>query len=125
MDNIERRIKQIDTENFIWLIYIFLIGLCLYANTFEKRYFYTNDPKAREKYRQLIIVVFIIAIIIYSYFLYDNYKDLKSITPCDGQKKKNLNELSFFASSIILISGLIFLYIAIVDVDLDVELAFN
>lgn len=125
MNEMNRRIKQIETENFIWLIYIVLIGLCLYANAYEKKYFCNNDLVSKEKYRNLTIIIFIIAIIIYAYFLYDNYKDLKSITPYDSSKKKNLTELSFLGSSLILISGLIFLYIAIVDIDLDIELAFN
>ena len=97
----------------------------MYANSYEKRYFYTNDISAREKYGKLTIFIFVVAIIIYIYFFYDNYKDVKNIKPTDSQKKKNLNELSLVGSSLILISGLIFLYIAIVDVDLDVELAFN
>ena len=124
-NEINRRIEQINTENFIWFIYIVLIAMCLCANSYEKKYFYTNNIAYREEYRKFIIVIFIVAIIIYIYFFLDNYKDFKSLTPFDSKRKKNLNELSLFASSLILVSGLIFLYIAIVDVDLDVELAFN
>ena len=125
MNEIDKRLKQIETENYIWIIYFFLIGLCLYANSYEKKYFCNNDMVAKEKYRNLTIIIFVIAIIIYIYFVYDNYNDLKNIKPYDSSKKKNLTELSFLGSSLILISGLIFLYIAIVDIDLDIELAFN
>ena len=41
------------------------------------------------------------------------------------QKKKELITLSFIASLLIAISGFIFLYIAINDEDINVELAFN
>jgi ATP/ADP translocase len=125
MEDIERRIKQIDTENFIWFIYFFIIGLCLYANHNEKKYFTKNDEEAKEKYRQLTIIIFVIATIIYIYFFIDNYIDAKNIKPTDSNKKKTLSELSLFGSGLIVISGLIFLYIAIVDFDLDIELAFN
>lgn len=125
MNEKNKRLQQIETENKIWLIYFVLIGVCLYANTFEKRYFLYNDLKAKEKYRELTITIFVVAIIIYLYFFIDNYNDVKDLEPCCSKKKKDLNELSLIGSGLILISGIIFLYIAIVDTDIDVELAFN
>jgi uncharacterized membrane protein len=123
MEDVSRRLKQIETENFIWLIYFFLIGLCLYANYNEKKYFYTNDACSKEKYRKLIIVIFSVAVVIYAYFLVDNYKDYKNSNKDD--EVQNLNKLSLIGSALVFISGIIFLYIAIVDEDINVELAFN
>ena len=40
-------------------------------------------------------------------------------------KSKSYSELSFLGSTLILISGLIFLCLAVDDTDLDIELAFN
>ena len=54
----------------------------------------------------------------------DEYAIEKFIDECI-EKKKELITLSLIASSLILISGLIFLYIAINDEELNVELAFN
>lgn len=125
MNNNESRIKQIETENLIWIVYIFLIGLCLYANYFEKNYFETGNNNSKEKYRNLTIIIFVIAIIVYIYFFIDGYDSVKNMEPCLNKKTKDLNRLSLIGSALILISGIIFLYIAIVDQDLDVELAFN
>ena len=125
MNDVDKRIKQINTENFVWIVYIFIIGLCLYANKYEKKYFYTNDITAKEKYRNLTIFIFIIAVIVYIYFFIDNYNDCKELKPTDSIEKKNLNELSLVGSTLVLISGLIFLYISFVDKDLNVEVAFN
>ena len=125
MNDIEKRIKQINVENFVWIIYIFIIGLCLYANKYEKEYFCTNNIFAKEKYRNITIFIFIIAVIIYIYFFIDNYNDYKDLKPTDSLEKKNLNKLSLVGSTLVLISGLIFLYIAFVDEDLNVEVAFN
>ena len=122
--NIENRIKQIEIENFIWLVYLFIIGLCLYANTFEKDYFKTGNNDSKEKYRQLTIIIFVIAIIVYIYFFIDSYNSIKN-TNSYNKKTNDLNNLSFIGSTLILTSGIIFLYIAIVDKDLDIELAFN
>jgi len=43
----------------------------------------------------------------------------------DSKKKKDLTYLSMIGSILILISGFIFLYIAIKDEEINVEIAFN
>ena len=72
-----------------------------------------------------MIFIFTILVIIYIYFLKDSYNDLISLKISDSKKKKDLTYLSFLASLFIAISGFIFLYIAYMDYDIDVELAFN
>ena len=118
------RLKKIDTENFIWVIYLVIIGLCFYGNYFEKKYIVYYDLKSKEKYREITIFIFTIALIVYCYFLYDGYKDIKSLNSTDSKKKKDLTELNFLGTTLIFISGIIFLYIAITDTDLDTEIAF-
>ncbi len=72
-----------------------------------------------------MITIFTILIIVYFYFLMDSYNSLKTINENTDEKTKKLLYLSFIASLLIFISGLIFLYISINDEDLNVELAFN
>ena len=123
MNNNYKRLKQIEIENKIWIIYFFLIGLCLYGNSFEKKYFLYGNNYDKEKYRKITIFIFSISVIIYFYFFIDSYKDMKNNNY--NIKSKSYSELSFLGSTLILISGLIFLYLAVDDTDLDIELAFN
>ena len=123
MNNNYKRLKQIEIENKIWIVYFFLIGLCLYGNSFEKKYFLYGNNYDKEKYRKITIIIFSIAVIIYFYFFVDSYKDVKNNNY--NTKSKSYSELSFLGSTLILISGLIFLYLAVDDTDLDIELAFN
>lgn len=122
---IEDKLKQIKIEDFIWVIYIGIIVLSYYSNYLEKRFYVCNDFNSKNKYRKIMIVIFSILIIVYFYFFKDSYDSLKTLKCSDSFKKKQLNQLSFIASTLILISGIIFLYIAYNDEDLDVELAFN
>lgn len=124
MNETQKRIKQINIENKVWIIYFFLIGLCLYGNKIEKNYFLYGNNYDKEKYRKITIFIFSVAVIIYLYFFIDSYKDAHNIEPYN-QKKKTYSDLSLLGSTLILLSGLIFLYLAIVDTDLDIELAFN
>lgn len=125
MNENSKRIKQINTENKIWIIYLGIIGLSLYANYFEKRYFLYNDLYAKKKYREILIFIFVILVIVYLYFFLDSYHEVENLTAYDSKKKKDLSKLSLFGSGLILLSGILFLYIAIVDTDINVEIAFN
>ena len=68
-------------------------------------------------------MIFTILVFVYAYFLNGSYEDFKNIN--NKTKNKDLITLSFIASLLIFVSGIIFLYISMVDKDLDVELAFN
>lgn len=121
---IEDRLKEIKIENFIWLIYLGIIGLSYYSNYLEKDYFVNKNEKSKEEYRKILVFIFSVLLIVYFYFFNDSYSDLKEYdTYTDDKKKKVL--LSFIGSTLILVSGIIFWYLAITDDNLDVELAFN
>lgn len=122
---VENKLKQLRAEDKIWLIYIGIIFLSWYSNSLERKYFTFNDQVSKEKYRKIIIFIFSILIIVYFYFLKSSVNDIKNIKPTDSERKKTLVYLSFFGSFFILVSGLIFLFIALVDDELSVELAFN
>ena len=124
MKEIDERLKDIKIENFIWLIYLGIIGLSYYSNYLEKDYFVNKNEKSKEEYRKILVFIFSVLLIVYFYFFNDSYSDLKEYdTYTDDKKKKVL--LSFIGSTLILVSGIIFWYLAITDDNLDVELAFN
>ena len=122
---IEDRLRDIRIEDFIWVIYLIIIFISYYSNSLERKYFLYNDLDSRDKYRKIIIIIFSILVVVYLYFLKDSYNDVININSSDSDKKKELLNLSFIGSLLIVISGFIFLYIAYNDEDIDVELAFN
>lgn len=124
-EELNKKLKQLSTEDFIWLIYIGIIILSWYSNTFERKYFIYNDHQSKEKYRKLTMLIFIILIIVYTYFLKDSYEEIKSLKPYDSERKKTLTYLSFLGSLLIAISGAIFLVISILDESIEIEIAFN
>lgn len=125
MDDLTERLRDLKVEDHIWLIYIVIIVLSWISNSLERRYFVFNDLNSKEKYRNLMIFIFSILVIIYLYFFNDSYKDLKKLKPFDPENKKNLTFLAFLGSLFVTLSGFIFLYIIIKDEQIDVEIAFN
>ena len=122
---LQNKLKEIDTEDFIWVIYLGIIVLSWYSNSLERKYFLEKDKNSKEQYRKIIITIFSILIVVYLYFVKDSFEGIKSLKKSDSTKKKELTTLSFISSLLIAISGFLFLYIAIVDEDIDVEVAFN
>ena len=119
---INEKLKQLQTEDFIWIIYIGIILLSWYANDLERKFFLFNDINSKERYREIMILIFLILIVVYGYFLLDSYNSLHNSNNTEANR---LNYLSFIASLLIFISGLLLLYIAYKDRDLNVEIAFN
>ncbi len=124
-NDIKNKLKQIDIEDKIWIIYLGIIFLSYYSNNLERNYFINNDNISKEKYHTIMILIFSILVIVYFYFLKSSLEDINNLKEYDSVQKKNLTYLSFIGSSLIAISGLIFLYIALKDEDISVELAFN
>ena len=123
--DIEDKLKQLNIEDFIWVIYIGIIFFSWYSNSLERNYYLTNNIKSKNRYLNINEVIFAILLIVYIYFLKGSYDEVKKIKSADSPKKKKLVYLAFYASLLITISGAIFLYITFVNDDLDVELAFN
>ena len=122
-ENIER-INQIKIENFIWLICIILIGISLYGNYYEEKYFKYYQEQDKEKYRSALIFVFSIAMIIYIYFLYDSYQSYIKAKSLD-EKSQKLATLNLITSILFAIGGSILLYISLTDENLDTEISFT
>ncbi len=124
-DTLEKRLTQLKIEDFIWVIYIGIIILSWYGNSLERKYFIFNDLESRDKYRRILITTFLILLVIYIYILKESYDELKIVDPNDSEQKKKLIFLSFLGSLLIAMSGIIFLYIAFKDEEVDIEIAFN
>lgn len=125
IEELKDKLKELDIEDFIWIIYIGIIFLSWYSNSLERDFYINNNEDSKGKYRKIIIFIFSILTIVYFYFFQDSLEDLRNLKDSDSPKKKELITLSFIGSTLVLISGIIFLYIAINDEDLNVELAFN
>ncbi len=124
-NEVKEKINDINIENHIWIIYIVIIFASWYSNSLERKYFLNNDIKCKEKYRNIIIKIFTILLIVYLYFFCSAMADVNKLKPTDNLKKRKLTELSAIGSLCIVVSGIIFLYIAYMDQDIDVEIAFN
>ena len=122
---LEEKLKEINIEDFIWVVYIFIIFMSWYSNSQERHYFIYKDEKSKEEYRCISVMIFTILLVVYLYFVKSSWESYKKLKNSDSPKIKELATLSLIASLLIAISGAIFLYIAIADNNLAIEIAFN
>lgn len=120
-----KRLEDIKIENIVWIIYIVIIILSWYANSKEKKYLLYNDLFSKKEYQNLLILIFTILVIIYFYFAKSGYEDILNLTSYDSPKKQMLTKFAFIGSFLILVSGIIYLILAILDDEIEIELAFN
>ena len=120
-----KRLEDIKIENIVWIIYIGIIILSWYANSKEKKYLLYDDLVSKKEYQNLLILIFTILVIIYFYFAKSGYEDILNLTSYDSYKKQMLTKFAFIGSFLILVSGIIYLVLAILDDEIDIELAFN
>jgi cation transport ATPase len=118
MENIEERLKELDIEDFIWIIYIGIIILSFYANIIERKYFIEKDQKSCDQYRLIMFIIFLILIIVYGYTVIESIKGLK-------KNNSTFQYMVAIASILIFISGILYLIIIIYDENIETEIAFN
>ncbi|MBR6949436.1 MAG: hypothetical protein IKH54_04540 [Bacilli bacterium] len=124
-NELNKKLKQLNIEDFIWLIYIGIIILSWYSNSLERKYFLSKNYNCKRNYQNIMILIFSILVVVYLYFLKSSLDDYRNLKVNDSYKKKKLVTISLIASLCIAISGFLLLYIAFVDDDLTVEIAFN
>lgn len=103
---VNNQFKNIEIENIIWLIYLFIIGANFISNYIEEKYLYTLDNTYKKIYRYINILVLFIALCIY---IYTTYTTIKGI----NKKSPSYRKLLLLASICILIGGIIYLYVEI------------
>lgn len=119
------KLKELAIEDYIWVIYVGIIILSWVSNHYERLYFINHDVNNKNIYKKIMTIIFSILVVVYLYFLKNSIDDIKNLKKTDSYKKKNMVYLSFVGSVLIAISGFIYLFITLVDEDLDVEIAFN
>ena len=120
-----KKLKELQTEDYIWILYIGIIILSLYSKKKKKKYYVNNDLYSKKKYLDITVFIFVILVLVYSYFLKGSHDSFKNLKQTDSNKKKKLVTLSYVATILVFISGVIFLYVSLNNDNLDVELAFN
>ena len=120
---LKKRINEINTENVVFLIFIILIIMSYVANSFEKKYFLYSDNSYKKIYYYIQVVIFFVVVSVNLYYVYISYLEVANLSRCSSYKKIKYAYLDYYASIFALLAGLILLYVAVDDVDIDTEIS--
>ena len=102
MNDISKKLKRLRNEDFIWIVYFFIVVFALYSNKLDRDYILKKDNEAYKREKYINITIFFIAFFIYLYFLLLLTEDL-------GSMEKNFNDPVYRSTFIQLIAAILFL----------------
>lgn len=111
VNSVIAKINRTNAEEFIWIVYFFLIGANLYATEVKKDNINKEDPKQSKKVSKIFLTTLSIAFLIYIYFVYVNYEDIKKYKKEMNKKEVYLSELSLIGAILFLVGGAIGIYV--------------
>lgn len=110
-----QNLKNLEIDDFIWYIYIFIVVAALYSNKLEREYLLYSDKDKQIEFHKINAVVLTIGFFIYIYFVYRGYEKYR--------KKPSLpSQLNLIAAILFLVGGAILLYLEIAYRDEENEL---
>ena len=114
MKDISENLKELEIEDFIWIISLFSACFALLSNKFEKDYLYTHNLSKEKEYKTINIALLVIAFFIYLYFMMLNYKRIKNSTH-QSFKQMRINNANFLAATLIVLATIIYIMTSILS----------
>lgn len=122
MDKVTKTLHELDIEDLIWIIYLFISALAIYSNHLERIYVTKHDVLAKKKYKTINISILSIGFFIYLYFLILAYQKCKEKNDRTTLKDNFIKDANLIASILLIIGAIITLLSEILsgdDTDID------
>lgn len=110
MANLSQALQELETEDFIWIVYSFIVIGAIISNVLERDWLIKHEKKSWQGFHGINTAIFFVSFLIYFYFVYLNYRHLKETRNYSSMKELFLNEANFVAACLFLIGGLIYLF---------------
>ena len=120
--NIGVKLQRISEENFIWVVYFFIVIAALLSNAYEKYFLETGDYSKQKIFKTLNITIFCIAFFIYLYFVIISYQNVQELKETSTKKEVLSAHMQLIASLLFLVAGGIALFAEINREDPDTDI---
>jgi len=117
MDRINRTLRELEIEDWIWIITLFSAIFAIISNYFEKKYVVTKDKNSKNTYKTINVTLLTISFLIYLYFLILSYSRIKEINPTTSFKQARLTNLNFLGAVLFIIAAGISIFVEIYSDD--------
>ncbi len=120
--NIGIKLQRISEENFIWVVYFFIIIAALLSNAYEKYFLETGDYRKQKIFKTLNITIFCVAFFIYLYFVLISYENVHELRESSNKKEVTSAHVQLIASLLFLVAGGLALYAELNREDPDTDI---
>ena len=103
--NIGVKLQRVNEENFIWLVYFFIVIAALLSNAYEKYFLETGDYRKQKIFKTLNITIFCVAFFIYLYFVIISYQNVQELRETSTKKEVLSAHMQLIASLLFLVAG--------------------
>lgn len=104
-DNIRHQLNIIKIEDFIWIVYFFVITFAIISNFFERKFLFDKDRSSFNNFHNINTIILIVVFLIYLYLFILSYDNLKKSDPIHFR----INFWQEVAATMFLIAGVIFI----------------
>ena len=110
MNDFFRKLKLLNEEDFIWLIYFFIVTFAIISNKFERDYIITDNQNSLTKAKKINSTILIIAFFIYLYFVIVTINNFDILKRNSSRKEVRVAFERLIANILFLVAGAIALY---------------
>lgn len=111
MDVFLRKLNLLKKEDFIWLVYYFVITASLISNSFERNYVITNNQNSLNKVKKINTTILIIAFLIYLYFVTLTIENFDILKANGTNKDIRIANERLIANILFLVAGAYAIYV--------------
>lgn len=105
-ESLNEEIRRLNFEDLLWVIFIILAILDIYADKKQKDYLRQNDIEKAKVAKRTYITIVIITVLLYIYFVARNYYFLKT----SNNSEEKLEFIRFIGSLALLGGSIMLLY---------------
>jgi len=110
MDRFNRQLQQLKGEDFIWLIYFFIVIFALIANRFEYNFLITQNKINQRNAQKITTTILVVAFFIYLYFTLIAFDNLEFLKRNGNKKEVKVAFERLIANILFLVAGAIAIY---------------
>lgn len=110
MNDLQRKLKLLKEEDFIWLIYFFIIIFAIISNKYERNFVLTQNQNSINNARKINSTILIVAFLIYLYFVLATIENFDLLKRNGTKKEVRVAFERLIANILFLVAGAIAIY---------------
>ncbi len=123
MSEVTRKLKELKIEDYIWLVYYFIVTFAIISNQYERNYVITKDKSSQKKSNKINRTILITAFFIYLYFVLLSFKNIDILKRKGNTKEVKYAFQNLIAQILFLVGGAYSIYADFNAKNTDVDVA--